>query len=116
MPAIVIRALAAALMMLAAVDAQGAIVRECYVYNPVATLPSVQGVVRPIDTVEQQTNGGLEIDLHVGGSLLIKTTDITAAVGDNVIQPGDDGSATGTIPITAILRLPNATAELSGPG
>ena len=36
----------------------------------------------------------------------IKADSITAAVGDNVIQFGDDGFATGTIPITGVLRLP----------
>src|ERR1700679_3367056 len=101
-----IRAAAVALLMLIAVGAQAATVWECYVYNPVATLPSVQAVVRLIDRVKQETNGELEINLHLGGSLPIKATDITAAVGDNVVQLGDDGFATGTIPITAILRLP----------
>ena len=106
MTAILTRTLAAALLMVASVTAHAATVWECYVYNPVATLPSVQGVVRLIDAVKQQTNGELEINLHLGGSLPIKATDITAAVGDNVVQLGDDGFATGTIPITAILRLP----------
>jgi len=104
--AILTRALSAALLMLVSVTAQGATVWECYVYNPVATLPSVQAIVRLIDAVKQQTNGELDINLHLGGSLPIKATDITAAVGDNVVQLGDDGFATGTIPITAILRLP----------
>lgn len=106
MNTILIRALAAALLMLIAVHARAATVWECYVYNPLATLPSVQGVVRLIDSMKKQTNGELEINLHLGGSLPIKATDITAAVGDNVIQLADDGFATGTIPITAILRLP----------
>ncbi len=106
MTSILVRALAAALMCLTAMTAQAATVWECYVYNPVASLPSVQAVVRMIDAVKQQTNGELEINLHLGGSLPIKATDITAAVGDNVVQIGDDGFATGTIPITAILRLP----------
>jgi TRAP-type C4-dicarboxylate transport system substrate-binding protein len=103
---IMIRAQIVALLMLMAVGAQAATVWECYVYNPVATLPSVQAIVRLIDRVKQQTNGDLEINLHLGGSLPIKADGITAAVGDNVIQLGDDGFATGTIPITAILRLP----------
>lgn len=106
MTAILIRALAAALLTMVAVSAQATTVWECYVYNPVASLPSVQAIVRMIDSVKQQTNGDLEINLHLGGSLPIKATDITAAVGDNVVQLGDDGFATGTIPITAILRLP----------
>ena len=106
MIAIMIRAAAVALLMLFGAQAQAATVWECYVYNPVASLPSVQAVVRLIDRVKQETNGELEINLHLGGSLPIKATDITAAVGDNVVQLGDDGFATGTIPITAILRLP----------
>jgi TRAP-type transport system periplasmic protein len=106
MTAILARALAAALLISIAAKAQSATVWECYVYNPLASLPSVQGVVRLIETVKQRTNGELEINLHLGGSLPIKATDITAAVGDNVVQLGDDGFATGTIPITAILRLP----------
>jgi TRAP-type C4-dicarboxylate transport system substrate-binding protein len=100
------RALAVVLFLLIAVNARAATVWECYVYNPVATLPSVQAIVRLIDSVKKQSNGELEINLHLGGSLPIKATDITAAVGDNVVQLGDDGFATGTIPITAILRLP----------
>jgi TRAP-type transport system periplasmic protein len=106
MTAIMVRVLAAALLISIAAKAQSATVWECYVYNPLASLPSVQGIVRLIDTVKQRTNGELEMNLHLGGSLPIKSTDITAAVGDNVVQLGDDGFATGTIPITAILRLP----------
>jgi TRAP-type transport system periplasmic protein len=103
---ILMRAFAAALLLLTAADAHAATTWECYVYNPVATLPSVQAVVRLIDRVKQETNGELQINPHLGGSLPIKATDITAAVGDNVVQLADDGFATGTIPITAILRLP----------
>jgi TRAP-type C4-dicarboxylate transport system substrate-binding protein len=106
MIAMLTRALAAALLLSIAAQARSATVWECYVYNPVASLPSVQGVARLIESVKQQTNGELEINLHLGGSLPIKATDITAAVGDNVVQLADDGFATGTIPITAVLRLP----------
>ncbi len=45
MTAILTRALTAALLTLASLTAKAATVWECYVYNPVATLPSVQGVV-----------------------------------------------------------------------
>jgi TRAP-type C4-dicarboxylate transport system substrate-binding protein len=83
-----------------------ATVWEAYVYNPVGTIAAVRGVSRLIDSVKQQTNGELQINLHLGGSLPIKATDITAAVSDDVIQLGDDGFATGTIPISAVLRLP----------
>jgi TRAP-type transport system periplasmic protein len=106
MKTILAGAFASALLLMVTAKAQSATVWECYVYNPVASLPSVQAVVRMIDSVKKQTNGDLEINLHLGGSLPIKASDITAAVGDNVVQLGDDGFATGTIPITAILRLP----------
>jgi TRAP-type transport system periplasmic protein len=102
-----IRAVSAALLILSATaGAHAATVWECYVYNPVASQPSVQAIARLIDNVKKQTNGELEINLHLGGSLPIKADGITAAVADGVVQLGDDGFATGTIPITAILRLP----------
>jgi TRAP-type C4-dicarboxylate transport system substrate-binding protein len=101
-----IRASAAALLMLLAGKAQAATVWECYVYNPVATTPAVQAMQRLIDSVKKQTNGELDANLHLGGSLPIKADGITAAVGDGVVQLGDDGFATGTIPISAIIRLP----------
>ncbi len=100
------RALGACWVLLAAQAASAATTWECYVYNPVATVAAVKSIVRLIDTVKQQTNGELLINLHLGGSLPINATNITAAVGDNVVQMGDDGFATGNVPISAILRLP----------
>jgi TRAP-type C4-dicarboxylate transport system substrate-binding protein len=101
-----IRAMTVVLLLTIATGAQAATVWECYVSNPVATTPAVQAVQHMIDAVKQQTNGALEINLHLGGSLPIKADGITAAVSDNVIQFADDTFATGTVPITAILRLP----------
>ena len=92
--------------LVASTVAQAATTWEAYVYNPVATVPSVKAVQRFIDEVKEKTNGELLINLHLGGSLPIKADGITAAVGDSVIQFGDDGFATGTIPITGMLRLP----------
>ena len=89
-----------------AAQASAATVWECYVYGLVAAQPSVQAIVRLIDAVKKQTNGELEINLHLGGSLPIKADGITAAIADGVVQIGDDGFATGTVPLTAILRLP----------
>ena len=100
------RAAAAAMLFLGAAHSQAATVWEAYVYNPVASQPSVAAVARMIEDIKKGTNGELEINLHLGGSLPIKADGITAALSDGVIQIGDDGFATGTIPITAILRLP----------
>ncbi len=103
-------------LLLAARAASAATTWECYTYNPVATVASVKGVIRLIDNVRQQTNGELLINLHLGGSLPINATNITAAVADSVVQMGDDGFSTGNVPISAILRLPmllQSDAELA---
>ncbi len=101
-----VRAVLVACLLLSTVAARAATTWECYVYNPLAKQPSVDAVIRMIEEIKQKTNGDLLINLHLGGSLPIKAESITAAVADNVIQFGDDGFATGTIPITGVLRLP----------
>ncbi len=106
MTARLLSAIAAGMLILATAQTRAATVWECYVYNPVASQPSVQAMTRLIESVKKQTNGELEINLHLGGSLPIKADGITAAVADGVVQLGDDGFATGTIPITGIIRLP----------
>jgi TRAP-type C4-dicarboxylate transport system substrate-binding protein len=93
-------------LLLSATPARAATTWECYVYNPLAKQPSVDAIIRMIDEIKQKTSGDLLINLHLGGSLPIKADSITAAVADDVIQFGDDGFATGTIPITGVLRLP----------
>lgn len=110
------RAIGAIGLLVAAQAASAATTWECYVYNPVATVAAVKGVIRLIDNVKQQTNGELLINLHLGGSLPINASNITAAVADGVVQMGDDGFSTGNVPITAILRLPmlvQSDAELA---
>jgi TRAP-type transport system periplasmic protein len=105
-PRPIVRALLAACLLLTASAARAATTWDCYVYNPLAKQPSVDAVIRMIEEVKEKTNGDLLITLHLGGSLPIKAESITAAVADNVVQFGDDGFATGTIPITGVLRLP----------
>jgi TRAP-type C4-dicarboxylate transport system substrate-binding protein len=105
------RAFAAACLTLAAFALPGkpsdaATTWECYVYNPLAKQPSVEAVIRLADEVKEKTHGDLLINVHLGGSLPIKADGITAGVGDSVIQFGDDGFATGTIPVTGVLHLP----------
>ena len=55
------------------------------------------------DEVKEKTHGDLVINVHLGGSLPIKADGVTAAAcSDGVIQFGDDGFATGTIPVTGV--------------
>ena len=77
-----------------------------YTYVPAATLAPARVFQEIVERVAKETNGGLQLKYHLGGSLTIKGTDITTAVGDNVIQIGDDGMQQGNVPITGILRLP----------
>ena len=116
MTRLLFRAVGAIGLLFAAQAVSAATTWECYVYNPVATVAAVKGVIRLIDNVKQQTNGELLINLHLGGSLPISASNITAAVADGVVQMGDDGFSTGNVPITAILRLPmlvQSDAELA---
>ncbi len=106
MTRMLLRAIGACWLLMTVHAASAATTWECYVYNPVATVAAVKGIIRLIDSVKRQTNGELLINLHLGGSLPISATNITAAVADNVVQMGDDGFATGNVPISAILRLP----------
>jgi len=85
-----------------------------YTYVPAATLAPAKVFQEIVERVSKETNGGFQIKYHLGGALTIKATDITTAVGDNVIQIGDDGFQQGNVPITGILRLPmlvTSTAE-----
>ena len=77
-----------------------------YTHVPAATLVPARVSQEIVERVAKETNGGFQIKYHLGGSLTIKGTDITTAVGDNVIQIGDDGMQQGNVPITGILRLP----------
>lgn len=90
----------------ALLSAQAPTTWTAYTYVPAATLAPARVFQEIIERVSKETNGGLQIKYHLGGSLSIKVTDITTAVGDNVIQLGDDGFQQGNVPITGILRLP----------
>ena len=86
--------------------AQTAVNWLAYSYVPAATLAPAKVFQEIIERVAKETNNGFQIKYHLGGSLSIKVTDITTAIGDNVIQVGDDGFQQGNVPITGILRLP----------
>ena len=98
----------------AVLRAQGTVTWTIYTYVPAATLAPAKVFQEIIERVSKETNGGFQMKYHLGGALTIKATDITTAVGDNVIQIGDDGFQQGNVPITGILRLPmliTSTAE-----
>jgi TRAP-type C4-dicarboxylate transport system substrate-binding protein len=87
-------------------SAQATVNWIAYSYVPAATLAPARIFQEIIERVAKETNNGFQIKYHLGGALSIKVTDITTAVGDDVIQLGDDGFQQGNVPITGILRLP----------
>lgn len=98
---------------LAANRSNAATIWQAYTYNPVGTVASVVGFKRLIDNFEKASNGGITVNLHLGGSLPIAGNNITQAVSENVVQLADDGFATGNIPMTAVLRLPMLLLSVS---
>ena len=58
------------------------------------------------EEIEKATNGELKVRLHLAGTLQINASNITQAVGENVVQIGDDLFNSGNIPVAGIPRLP----------
>ena len=58
------------------------------------------------EEIEKATNGELKVRLHLAGTLQINASNITQAVGGNVVQIGDDLFNSGNIPVAGIPRLP----------
>jgi TRAP-type C4-dicarboxylate transport system substrate-binding protein len=58
------------------------------------------------EEIEKATSGELKMQLHLSGTLQISPSDITKAVGENIVQIGDDLFNSGNIPVAGIPRLP----------
>src|SRR5262249_35067200 len=56
--------------------------------------------------IEKATGGELKVRLHLAGTLQINASNITQAVGENVVQIGDDLFNSGNIQVAGIPRLP----------
>ncbi|MFC7397888.1 TRAP transporter substrate-binding protein DctP [Chelatococcus sp. GCM10030263] len=99
---------AMASMVLLSVGSEAAerVVWRAYTYNTVATVVPNVGLTRMFEEIEKKSNGMLHIDLHLGGSLPINATNITAAVSDDVVTLADDAFFTGNIQIGNLLRMP----------
>jgi TRAP-type transport system periplasmic protein len=58
------------------------------------------------EQVEKASNGELKIRLHLAGTLQINASNMTQAVGENIVQIGDDLFNSGNITVAGIPRLP----------
>lgn len=77
-----------------------------YTYSSVSTTAAVKGMKRIAEEVDKATQGGLKIQLHLGKTLQIKSSDITQSVGDGVIDFAADYFFSGNVPIARVLNLP----------
>ena len=77
-----------------------------YMHQSAPNFATSRGAKSFTEEVEKATNGELKIRLHLAGTLQINASNITQAVGENVVQIADDLFNSGNIPVAGIPRLP----------
>jgi TRAP-type C4-dicarboxylate transport system substrate-binding protein len=93
-------------VFLVASQGGAAVTWTAYTFGPSDALANVQGLKRIVKAIEEETKGYIKMNFNLAGSLSIQSTNITQAIGDGVVQFGDDGFFLGNVPIAGILRLP----------
>jgi len=77
-----------------------------YMHQSAPNFATSRGAKQFTEDIEKATNGELKVRLHLAGTLQINASNITQAVGENVVQIGDDLFNSGNIPVAGIPRLP----------
>src|SRR5262245_39966383 len=77
-----------------------------YMHQSAPNFATSRGARMLTEEIDKATSGELKMQLHLSGTLQISPTDITRAVGENIVQIGDDLFNSGNIPVAGILRLP----------
>jgi TRAP-type transport system periplasmic protein len=77
-----------------------------YMHQSAPNFATSRGAKLFTEQVEKATNGELKIRLHLAGTLQINASNITQAVGENVVQIGDDLFNSGNVAVAGIPRLP----------
>jgi TRAP-type C4-dicarboxylate transport system substrate-binding protein len=77
-----------------------------YMHQSAPNFATSRGARMLTEEIEKATNGELKMQLHLSGTLQISPSDITRAVGENIVQIGDDLFNSGNIPVAGIPRLP----------
>jgi TRAP-type C4-dicarboxylate transport system substrate-binding protein len=77
-----------------------------YMHQSAPNFATSRGAQRFTEEIEKATNGELKVHLHLAGTLQINASNITQAVGENVVQIGDDLFNSGNVPVAGIPRLP----------
>src|SRR5215469_10277953 len=77
-----------------------------YMHQSAPNFATSRGAKLFTEEIDKATNGALKARLHLAGTLQISASNVTQAVGGNVVQIGDDLFNSGNIPVAGILRLP----------
>jgi TRAP-type C4-dicarboxylate transport system substrate-binding protein len=77
-----------------------------YMHQSAPNFATSRGAKLFTEEIEKATGGELKVRLHLSGTLQISASNITQAVGENVVQLGDDLFNSGNIQVAGIPRLP----------
>jgi len=77
-----------------------------YMHQSAPNFATSRGAKLLTENIDKATNGELKMQLHLSGTLQISASDITKAVGEGIVQFGDDLFNSGNIPVAGIPRLP----------
>ena len=77
-----------------------------YMHQSAPNFATSRGAKLFTEEIEKATNGALKVRLHLAGTLQINASNITQAVGENVVQIGDDLFNSGNVAVAGIPRLP----------
>jgi TRAP-type C4-dicarboxylate transport system substrate-binding protein len=77
-----------------------------YMHQSAPNFATSRGAKLFTEEVEKATGGELKVRLHLAGTLQINASNITQAVGENIVQAGDDLFNSGNIAVAGIPRLP----------
>ena len=77
-----------------------------YMHQSAPNFATSRGAKQFTEEIEKATGGTLKVRLHLAGTLQINASNISQAVGENVVQMGDDLFNSGNIPVAGIPRLP----------
>lgn len=98
--------LVAIAMVMASATAAQAKEWTAYTYSSVSTTAAVKGMNRISERIAEEADGDLTIQLHLGKTLQIASSDITQAVGDGVVDFAADFFFSGNVPLARVLNLP----------
>jgi TRAP-type C4-dicarboxylate transport system substrate-binding protein len=77
-----------------------------YMHQSAPNFATSRGAKMLTEEIEKVTNGEFKMRLHLSGTLQIAPSNITQAVGENIVNIGDDLFNSGNVPMAGIPRLP----------